>query len=73
MANAFKRQPNRLLLGEINRRWEQLTNSDIEECFADPSRLIDLLQARYGFAKARAEREVNLFFGEFEDRMRMAA
>lgn len=73
MANAFERQPSRLLLGEIRRRWEQLSTSEIEQCSVDESKLIDLLQARYGYAKRRAEKEVELFFGEFQDRLRMAA
>ena len=70
MAHAFER---RLLLGEIRGRWEQLSNSEVEECCADRSKLIDLLQARYGFAKKRAEKEVELFLGEFQDRLRLAA
>ena len=66
-------QPNRLLRGEILRRWEQLTTADIEECGTDESKLIDVLRARYGYARRRAEKEVELFFGEFRDRLRMAA
>jgi hypothetical protein len=65
--------PNRLLHGEILRRWEQLTTADIEECGTDGSKLIDVLRARYGYARRRAEKEVELFFGEFRDRLRMAA
>ena len=64
---------NRLLRGEILRRWEQLTTADIEECGTDGSKLIDVLRARYGYARRRAEKEVELFFGEFRDRLRMAA
>jgi hypothetical protein len=73
MEHASSWQPSRLLLGEIRRRWEQLSNSESEECLVDQSRLIDLLQARYGYAKGRAEKEVELFFGEFQDRLRRAA
>lgn len=74
MANAtFDRQPNQLLLGEICRHWEQLTLSDVEKCSADRSKLIDLVQSRYGYAKRRAEQEVELFFGEFHNRLRLAA
>jgi hypothetical protein len=65
--------PNRLLRGEILRRWEQLTTADIEECGTDGSKLVDVLRARYGYARRRAEKEVELFFGEFRDRLRMAA
>ena len=64
---------NCLLRGEILSRWGQLTTADIEECGADRSKLIDVVQARYGFAKRRAEKEVELFFGDFQDRLRMAA
>jgi len=66
-------RPNRLLCSEILRRWEQLTIADIEECGTDQSKLIDVLRARYGYARRRAEKEVELFFGEFRDRLRMAA
>ena len=74
MAHAkFESIPNRFLRGEITRRWQELTTSDIEECCADGSKLVDVLQARYGYAKNRAEKEVELFLGEFHDRLRMAA
>jgi len=63
----------RLLHGEILRHWEQLTASDLEEYGADQSKLIDLLQARYGYAKRRAEKEVALFWQNFQERLRMAA
>jgi len=63
----------RLIRWEILSRWAQLTTADIEECGVDQEKLIEALQARYGYAKRRAEREVALFFGEFEDRLRMTA
>jgi hypothetical protein len=69
----LKRNPNRLLCGEITRRWQQLTTSDIEECCSDRSKLIEVLQIRYGYAQRRAEREVDLFLGDFQNRLRMAA
>jgi len=66
------RIPRSLLRGEILYRWRQLSSADIEECGADRSKLIRMLQARYGYARRRAEKEVDLFFGEFRDRLRMA-
>ena len=63
----------RLLRGEILSRWEQLTTAEVEECGTDRSKLIDIVQVRYGYAKRRAEKEVELFFGDFHDRLRMAA
>lgn len=65
--------PNRLLRGELTRRWQQLSSSDIDECCADRLKLVDILQSRYGYAKRRAEMEAALFFGEFQDRLRRAA
>ena len=67
------RNQGRLLRGEILNRWEQLTTTDLEECGADRSKLIEVLQARYGYARRRAEKEVELFFDDFQDRLRMAA
>jgi hypothetical protein len=64
---------NRFLSGEISCRWQQLTTSDVEECCAERSKLIDVLQARYGYARKRAEKEVDIFFAEFQARLRMAA
>lgn len=64
---------SRLLRGEILSHWEQLTAADIEEGGVDRSRLVNVVQNRYGFAKRRAEKEVDLFLGEFERRLRMAA
>ena len=63
----------RFFRGEIASRWQQLTTSDIEECCTDRSKLTGLLETRYGYARSRAEKEVELFFGEFHDRLRMAA
>jgi hypothetical protein len=65
--------PTRFFRGELMRRWQQLTTSDIEECCMDRSKLSGFLQARYGYARSRAEKEVELFFGEFQARLRMAA
>ena len=74
MAHAkLESRSRRFFRGEITRRWQQLTTSEIEACCADQSKLIELLQARYGYARTRAEKEIELFFGELQDRLRMAA
>ncbi len=57
--------PRRLLRGEITCRWHELTSSDVEECTSDRAKLIEVLQARYGYTRRRAEKEVELFFLEF--------
>lgn len=64
---------NRLLRGEILSRWKQLSITDIEECGSDRSKLVDVLQTRYGYVRSRAEKEVELLFGEFHERLRRAA
>lgn len=69
----FGINPNSHLRGEITRRWQQLSTSEIEACCTDQSTLIDVLQSRYGYSKSRAEKEVDLFLGEFQNRIRMAA
>jgi len=69
----YARNPNHHLRGEITRRWDQLTESEINEVCTDHSKLIDILQMRYGYVKSRAEKEAHLFLGEFHDRLRMAA
>jgi hypothetical protein len=70
-------QPRRtsiyLLRGELSVRWEQLTEADLEQCISDRTRLIEVLQTRYGFARRRAEKEVDLFYGDFYNRLRLAA
>ena len=65
--------PNTHLRGEIMCRWQLLTPTEIEEGCVDRFKLITFLQDRYGFAQRRAEQEVNLFYLDFQDRLRMAA
>ena len=65
--------PNAHLRTEIMYRWHLLSTTEIEEGCVDRSKLITFLQSRYGFAQRRAEREVNLFFVDFQNRVRMAA
>lgn len=44
--------------GEVRRRWERLTVDDVEEIRGNAERLIELLQQRYGYERARAQREI---------------
>ena len=69
----FGSESKRSFRGEIAHRWQQLTTSDIEECCMDRSKLRGLLEIRYGYAPSRAEKEVELFFGELQNRLRLAA
>jgi hypothetical protein len=65
--------PNTHLRGEIMCRWHLLSTTEIEEGCTDRSKLIVFLQNRYGFVRRRAEEEVDLFYLEFQHRLRMAA
>ena len=65
--------PNRHLRSEIMSRWQLLSNSEVEESCVDRSKLITFLQNRYGFVRRRAEQEVQLFYIEFQHRLRLAA
>jgi len=65
--------PNPHLRGEITSRWQLLNKIEIEEGSVDRSKLVLSLQNRYGFARRRAEQEVNLFYLDFQNRLRMAA
>jgi len=47
--------------GEIKRKWGQLTDDDLTKIEGDAEKLIGMLQTRYGYARARAEQEVNEF------------
>jgi hypothetical protein len=73
MAHTLNPVPGRLLRGEILSHWKQLTLADVEECGSDGSKLVDLVENRYGYAKGRAKREVELFLGDLQDRLRLAA
>jgi|RhiMetdeSRZDD1v2_1073273.scaffolds.fasta_scaffold101851_2 hypothetical protein len=73
MAHAHEPHLNRLLRGEILSRWVELTVDDVQECGDDGSKLIDALQARYGYSKLRAQREVQVFLEEFRDRLRLSS
>jgi len=49
------------LQGSIRRKWADLTDDDIGKIQGDGEKFIGVLQEKYGFAKDRAERELNDF------------
>jgi hypothetical protein len=65
--------PARFLLGELLSHWSMLTQRETEVCLNDRDKLVELLESRYGFAKKRAELELNLFLSEFRDKLIRAA
>jgi uncharacterized protein YjbJ (UPF0337 family) len=58
---------------EVNFRWQHLTSDEIDRVQGKRDHLVVLLERRYGYARRRAEKEVDLFVDEFADRLRRAA
>jgi uncharacterized protein YjbJ (UPF0337 family) len=47
--------------GEVKRKWGQITDDEMTQIEGDYDKLIGMLQSRYGYARGRAEQEVNDF------------
>jgi len=58
---------------ELSYRWNELSSDDIDRIDGRRDDLVSLLETRYGFARIRAEKEVDAFVSEFEDRLRGAS
>ena len=58
---------------ELNYQWTQLSSDDLDGIDGRPDNLVYLLQRRYGYARRRAEREVERVVSEFEDKLRRAS
>ena len=58
---------------ELTYRWKQLTSDELDRVQGKRDHLIVLLEERYGYARRRAEQEVDLFVDEVVDRLRRAA
>jgi hypothetical protein len=62
----------RFFRAEVLERWNALGSNDVALLAGDREELIQLLQERYGFARRRAEAEVNDFVSLFHKRMQAA-
>jgi uncharacterized protein YjbJ (UPF0337 family) len=58
---------------ELNHQWAELTPTDLDQIDGRRDNLVLLLEHRYGYARRRAEKEVELFVTEFEDKLRRAS
>jgi uncharacterized protein YjbJ (UPF0337 family) len=58
---------------EINSQWADLSSDEVDRVDGQRGNLVFLLQRKYGFAKRRAEREVERVVTEFENKLRRAA
>ena len=54
------------LKGEVKTRWGKLTDDDLTEIEGMEEKLLGFLQKRYGYAKDRAEQELNDFIGPYD-------
>jgi len=53
--------------GEVKAKWGKLTNDDLDQINGNLEKLIGRLQERYGYARERAEKEVNDHYVEPAD------
>jgi uncharacterized protein YjbJ (UPF0337 family) len=60
-------------LNEVNYHWTQLSSDDLDRIDGQRDNLVYLLERRYGYARGRAEREVERVVNEFEDKLRRAS
>jgi len=58
---------------EIQDRFAHLTCDDLDQIDGRPDSLAVLLERRYGYARRRAEREVERIVTEFVDKLRKAS
>lgn len=50
--------------GQVQSKWGELTDDEIEQAEGDRARLVGLIQERYGVAKDEAERQIDAFIAE---------
>jgi uncharacterized protein YjbJ (UPF0337 family) len=58
---------------EINYHWTDLSSDDLDLINGRRDNLVDLLERRYGYARRRAEREVERVVAEFETKLLRAS
>jgi len=58
---------------EITNLWTEISSDDLDRVDGTRANLVVLLESRYGYARGRAEREVERVVTEFEDKLRRAA
>jgi uncharacterized protein YjbJ (UPF0337 family) len=55
------------LKGEIQNQWGKLTNDDVDQIQGNADKLIGKLQERYGYARDRAQQEIDRFTQRWAD------
>lgn len=54
------------LRGEVQRRWGQLTDDELDQIEGSQMKLIGKLQERYGYTEEKARAEVNKFLTDYD-------
>lgn len=54
--------------GKVKQKWGELTDDDLDKVNGRVDQLVGLLQERYGYARDRAEREVDAFIKDMNGR-----
>lgn len=54
------------LRGQIKQKWGELTDDELDQLEGKRDQLLGKLQEKYGYTKARAEREINDFLANLE-------
>jgi uncharacterized protein YjbJ (UPF0337 family) len=54
--------------GKIKETWGELTDDDLQQVEGNYDQLVGKLQAKYGYSRDRAEREVDRFMADHEGR-----
>lgn len=52
------------LKGEVQERWGELTDDEVDQLQGESQQLVGLLQEKYGYSKQKAEDEVDAFLSE---------
>ena len=53
--------------GEVKKQWGKLTDDDLVIVEGQKDKLVGLLQERYGYAREKAQNEVDEFFQKYSE------
>ena len=53
--------------GEAKSKWGELTDDELDQIEGERDKLLGLLQEKYGYAKAKAEQEIDKFLLEQQE------
>ncbi|HEV2613224.1 MAG TPA: CsbD family protein [Gammaproteobacteria bacterium] len=53
--------------GEVKKQWSKLTDDDLGQIKGEKDKLVGLLQEKYGYAKQKAQEELDFFLRSKEE------